>query len=816
MRTNEQFGLSRAAGMALLATTMLSAPGMAMAQDSAARPAVSDDSDIIVTAQKREENLQTVPISIQALGTQKLEQQNINNFTDYAKLLPSLAFQSTQPGQTNVYMRGVALASGGNSDFNHSGPLPTVGVYFDEQPVTTIGGTLDVHIYDVARVEALSGPQGTLYGASSEAGVLRIISNKPDASGFDAAFNIQANTIRHGGEGYTGEGFVNIPLSPSAALRLVGWAEHGAGYIDNVPGTRTFLNGLTIDNAAQVKKDYNDYDKIGGRAALKIDLDDNWTILPTVMGQDQKTHGVFGYDPKVGDLQVQHFLPENYHDRWVQAALTIQGRIGNFDLTYAGAYLDRKLDSMTDYTDYAVQYDAIYADAGGFAQYFTNADGDFIDPSQHIFGKDHFTKLSQEFRIATPSENRIRLVAGAFYQRQTHLIEQDYKITDLDPALSVNGHPGTIWLTKQNRIDRDYALFGEVAFDINDQLTLTGGLRGFKSRNTLIGFFGFGDGYSSGTGVSQCFKDGSGNYLGPILDGAPCTDLGDVVGNEVKPKLSRDTGVLHRLNLTYKPSDDQMFYATWSRGFRPGGINRRGGITPYKPDFLTNYELGMKLTMMDRRVRFNVALFQERWKAFQYSFLGLNSLTEIRNAGNARIRGLEADLNVRASPGLTFSAAATYIDAKTRTNYCTFLDPTFTCTQPGNSISAPKGTRLPVTPKLKFNATARYEFDAGPVKAHLQGTVVHQGSSSSDLRVFEASLTGRQRAWTSVDLAGGVAQSHWTADLFVSNLFDKLGDLYRYAECASTTTDGQVACGGNPYIVPIQPRTIGLRVGWKY
>ena len=153
--------------------------------------------DIIVTAQKRDENIQNVPISIQAIGTKRLDQLNITNFNQYAALLPSVAFQSSQPGQTTVYMRGVA--SGG--DGNHSGSLPSVGVYLDEQPVTTIGGTLDVHIYDVARIESLAGPQGTLYGASSEAGTIRIITNKPDHSGFYGRIDGEVNSVRSGGVG---------------------------------------------------------------------------------------------------------------------------------------------------------------------------------------------------------------------------------------------------------------------------------------------------------------------------------------------------------------------------------------------------------------------------------------------------------------------------------------------------------------------------------------------------------------------------------------------------------------------------------------
>mgnify|MGYP001769352547 FL=1 len=176
---------------ALLTTTaMISAPAFAQQAD-----AETDANEIVVTAQKRSESLQNVPISIQAIGTQKLDDLNISNFSNYAQQLPSVTFQgSGTPGVNVIYMRGVA--SGG--DGNHSGSLPSVGVYLDEQPVTTIGGNLDVHIYDIARIESLSGPQGTLYGASSQARTIRIITNKPDPSKAEGRFDAEVNTVAGG------------------------------------------------------------------------------------------------------------------------------------------------------------------------------------------------------------------------------------------------------------------------------------------------------------------------------------------------------------------------------------------------------------------------------------------------------------------------------------------------------------------------------------------------------------------------------------------------------------------------------------------
>jgi len=841
----------RAAALALLGSTILAGPAFAQgnpppppptappgtgpasgAADTSDRGQAANQGDeIIITATKREENLQNVPVSIQALSTRRLEEANVSNFNDYTKLTPSVSFQTGTPGSANVYIRGVA--SGG--DGNHSGSLPSVGVYLDEQPVTTIGGTVDVHIYDVARIEVLRGPQGTLYGASSEAGTIRIITNKPDKSAFYGGANAEVNHVDHGGFGGKLEGFINAPLGGSAALRVVGWYQRDAGYIDNVAGTRAFFpkpGGIVVNNAPLVKKNFNDVEFAGGRAALGIDLADHWTATATIMGQDQRNHGTFGYEPSVGDLKVQHFYPDFSHDRFYQAALTIQGRISNWDLTYSGAYFERKINSSSDYTDYAEAYDQLYSSFGGIAGYLyiTDSAGRTIDPSQHIIGRDHFTKASHELRIASPADGRLRFVGGLFYQRQTHLIHQDYQVTGLAPAMSVNGFPGTLWLTQQNRVDKDYAAFGEASFDILSNLTLTGGLRAYKYDNSLIGFFGFGrnpgSGFTAGpfnavgsskTGVIQCFTttgqrltaNKSGTLLAPVVPGSPCTNLGVFSNGTVQPQRAKDDGFTHRLNLTWKVTPEHLLYATWSKGFRPGGINRRGDLGAYKADTLTNYEVGFKTSWDNRRLTINGALFRQDWNRFQYSFLGPNSFTEIHNAPSARIKGAELDINWRPVQGLSFLGSAAYTDAKLLKNVCTIDDPTFTCTGAGNSISAPAGTRLPVTPKFKASGTARYEFpiDTG-AKAHVQSVLVYQSSSTADLRTGPAALLGRLKSYTMADFAFGIDWARFTAELFAENAFDTRAQITRFDQC------GQ--CFNRIYVVPYRPRTIGLRLGTKF
>jgi len=803
----------RHALITLLGSTML-ATSPALAQAAADEGASSND-EIIVTAQKREENLQKVPLSIQAIGTEKLDQLQVSDFEDYVKFLPSVTFQTFGPGSAKVYFRGVA--SGENA--NHSTSLPTVGIYLDEQPITTIQGALDVHVYDIARVEALAGPQGTLYGASSEAGTIRLITNKPDSGSFYGAVDGEVNLTAKGDPGYSFESFINAPLSDSAAIRAVGWYVHDGGYIDNIPGSRTYpTSGIVHNNAALVENNYNDVDTYGGRIALGIDLNDSWTITPSVMGQVQKSHGSFAQESGLPKLQTQQFNPENSKDRWVQAALTINGQIGNWDLTYAGSYLKRKINTESDYSDYAYFYDTL----AGYGAYFYDNNDELVSPNQYIIGIDRFTKQSHEFRIASPSDKRVRLIAGLFYQRQAHNIEQNYIIDNIADSITVTGTASNIWLTKQLRVDRDYAAFGELTFDVTEKLKLTGGIRVYRYKNSLQGFFGYSGGYSSRTGEAACLNtDGTTRRANPagtpvpiLVPGSPCTNV---------DKTTADTDFTHKLNATYEIDENKLIYATWSSGFRPGGVNRRGTLPPYNPDKLDNYEIGWKTTSADRAFRWNGAIYQLNWSSIQLSFLGANGLSEVRNAGNARIRGIETDIGYHTG-GLTLNAGMSYNDAKLRTPFCLIANPSFDCTLPGpagetNSLLAPAGSRLPVTAKFKGNALARYEFPVGSWDAHFQTAVNYEGKRLGDLRTGVRAIVGDFKAYTTVDLSIGAKKDNWSVEAFATNLFNSNGVINRTLQCNEQVCGdpgGVTASGGKFYSNVIHPRTIGLKVGTKF
>jgi iron complex outermembrane receptor protein len=755
--------------------------------------------EVVVTALKTQQNLQDVPVSIQAIGTERLEELNISSFDDYVKYLPSVSYQSAGPGFARVFMRGAAAGDNGN----HSGPQPGVGQYLDEQPITTIQGALDIHMYDIARVEALAGPQGTLYGASSQSGTIRIITNKPDKSGFEGGYSLEGNTVADGDMGYLAEGFANIPLGESAAIRLVGWVRHDGGYIDNVAATRTFpTSGISQDSLAE--NNYNDADTYGARAALKVDLNDNWSITPSVMFQHQKSNGVYAGESDIGDLEVAHWHPENTDDQWAQAALTVEGKISNVDITFASSYLKRDVDVNSDYSDYSFFYDTLYTpDFGG---YFVDNAGELINPSQYIQGKDGYTKTSNELRISTSAENRWRFVGGLFAQRQTHDIQQDYKITGFADNLDVTGWDDTFWLTKQWRVDRDMAVYGELTFDATDKLSFTGGGRYFKTENSLEGFFGFGPNnvYGSDTGELSCNPDWG------TFETAPCDNLNKTV---------KQNDSTFRFNATYHATDDVMFYATWSEGFRPGGVNRRGTFPPYKADFLTNYEVGWKTEWANHRLRFNGAIFKGDWDDFQFSFLGDNGLTNVTNAGSANLEGIEMDLQWAATDALTIYGGLALQKAELGEDFCLAIDPAtgkpykteqLCVDNAGQESFAPKGTRLPTTPEFKASLTGRYEFQMGGLDAHLQGSVVHNGDSATALLPAENDVLGNSDAYTLVDLSFGFGREKWGAELFVDNAFDEVARLYRYAEC------GVSICGGIVYGVTTRPRMVGLRFNQKF
>ena len=879
------------AGVHLALLASLPAAYAQQSPDAAAPAAGNGLEEVVVTAQKRTENLQDVPVSVQVLGAEKLEELSITDMDEYVKYLSGvttvkgLGQGGTGIGTTHMYMRGVVSGQDGN----HSGSQPSVGTYLDEQPVTTIDGSIDVHLYDIARIEVLEGPQGTLYGASSEAGTIRIITNKPDPTKFSASYDITGNSVDHGGLGWSGEGYVNIPLSPIAAIRLVGWDTHDAGYIHNIQGTdaaagiidgvRTFpvgtgcpctvdagfpaVPGTSINNASSVNSEYNTAETRGGRATARVNLGDNWSITPLFMGQVIDANGFFGYDPAVGDLDVVRFgPPESDRDSFTQTALTVEGKVSNFDITYAGGWFVRNSHTLSDYSDYSYFYDKYFASGcnwvteSGYKYLQANpaASGAclggtkypensyYTEPQEYVITNGHYTKWSNELRVSTPEDLPVKALVGVFAQRQVHEIWEQYTIPGAGgnpytynpqgfaQSLTIPGVAGnTIWLTDQERVDRDSAEFGQVTWDISPAWQVIGGIRFYKYENSLQGFYGY----------SSAYQDQTGYYPGQNIctvetpfHGAPCQDLNQTVS---------DNGKTYRGTITYKFDPERLLYATYSTGFRPGGVNRvfdsaiNAVFPPYKADYLKNYEIGWKTQWDNHRLRWNGALFLENWDNFQFLFLGPNSVTVVQNAASAQIKGVETELQWASTTNLLLSAGATYLHAVTTTNYCGplatipgtstqstncpdqvngyrytaasgFTEPSVTAP---NGPEAPSGTQLPVAPKFKGNLVARYMFEVVNWDAHVQAAYVYQTSTTPLLRLVDSNDLGTLPSYGLLDLSTGAAHNGLALELTLTNVADKRAQLTRFVECATTSCT-------QPYVIPTQPRTIALRFSQKF
>jgi outer membrane receptor protein involved in Fe transport len=810
--------------------------------------------EIIVTAQKRAENMQDVPISIQALGTEQLEELHVNNFRDYVQMLPSVTMApgagggyGAGAGFSAVYMRGVTTGGDGQAITS----VPSVGMYLDEQPITTIQGNLDIHMYDIARVEALAGPQGTLYGASSQAGTIRIITNRPDPTAFDAGYGLEANMVDGDDSGYIAEGFINVPIGEQAAIRIVGWYREDAGWVDNVLATRTFAvdatdpdDDITVDNAEFAEDDYNTMETYGARAALRVDLNDNWTVTPTFMIQNQYSDGSWGDDLNdyisSGDNAVSHFKEEYTDDEWWQAGLTIEGNISNFDLTYSGNYLDRNVEASFDYSDYSFFYDQIYY-TGYFARlFFDNNDeradgvddpdvgreGDSLVPPVHrYYNDDSYTKQSHELRISSPQDRRVRGLLGIFWQEQEHDFYQPFLVEGLaDIMLPDQGanplFADIVYLNSMDRKDTDEAIFGSVSFDITEQLELTGGLRFFKAETTVKGFFGFGLGFtqphppsdpselpdepgSSANGGDDAFLpigqawSRNGEWRCPSQE-----TVGDKPCINVNRKVESDDHV-GRINLNYKVTDDVLLYATWSEGFRPGGINRNPFVGDYEADFLTNWELGWK-TQWAGTVQFNGAVFFLEWDDLQRAFPGSNGITQVDNAPSAEIKGVEAQLLWAVTDNFRVSAAAAYYDTELTSDY-------FEIQSGVPVVTAPEGTQLPITPEFKGNLIARYDFPVGDFEAHLQGALAYEGSRPSELVPAENEFkNGDIPSSTVLDLSAGVGRNSWLLELFVKNATDEDAPIYVGQECAVSV------CGVQTYALRRPPLTVGLKFSQEF
>lgn len=792
---------------------------------------------IVVTATKTEEvDLQSAPITVQAVGQEELAQENIGNFDDLRNSVPGLNAASRGPGQQTIFIRGMAVQPISVLLSGAQGTQPNVALYLDEQPVTAPGRNLDVYATDLRRIEVLPGPQGTLFGASSQAGTIRYITNKPQLFEFDAGFSADASFTKDGEMNNSVEGFLNLPIGDKTAARLTFYNVNLGGYIDNVRGTFTTDPDInpnsaidlgpdatyeTVDNNELVEDNFNDSFYKGVRAGLYHEFNQDWSILVQNTYQELGADGVFDYDPEVGDLEVTRFFPDELDDKFNQTSWTVEGRAGMLDLVYTGGYLYREVEQSVDYTGYnnAGAFIAYYTCTYDNPAYIVNYDIDprfitenrqCLDPTKGVQIKQDHTRNTHEFRISTPAGNRWRFVGGVFYDNYELETQDDfiYAATPdlgfapnapIETAFQVNPEtrpPGVAFFNDIFRSEETIAAFGELSYEIvPNVLTASIGARVYEIEADFRGSSNFANGIFQGSEDSVVEGDSG---------GAGGRDFDRTGGHTPNPLTIED--VITRVNLSYTPNSQVMLYITRSEGFRPPGWNRGGGIPSANPEFPTvsatfdtddvvNYEFGWKTLLFGNSLRINGSAYFIEWTDMQVSRFdpqNVSILTFIENSADSEIFGIETDFTWRATQNFTLSGAISYNDTELTAVDAQVIE------------LAPVGSQLPLVPELQGHLRGRYEkplnvdwADTGYVQ--LSGTFVQNSFSS-----LVAEERRRQAGYGILNARAGITKDGWTVEGYVENLTDKRAELFK------NNQDDILRITTN------RPLTAGLRVSYRF
>jgi len=815
--------------------------------------------EVIVTATKVAASTQDIPIAVSAITSKKLDQMGVSNFEDYLIQLPGVTAGGSGPGQNTIYIRGVASTTPAITIAGVAGLAPNVAFYLDEQPLAQPGRNLDVYAADLSRVEVLAGPQGTLFGSSSQSGTVRLITNKPDPSEAYGKLKMGFSTINNGGTNNNFEAMYNLPVSDKVTLRGVVYSDDKGGYIDNVSGSRTLeeaarfreegymrsngvpvsaartgfqagadLSGVTFeaaDNTALLEEDFNTSKYTGARLSALISLSDDWDLLVSHTTQELEADGVFFSDPTLGDLEIQAYNDDVLQDDFDNTSWTLTGRVAGLDVVYTGAYTERTADQNVGYSDYMFvgQYLPYYTcDATVTYPGSAAPTGTCYAPDMYVLSHTETEVSTHEIRITTDQDKRTRLTAGAFFGETT--LQERASFTypgsikaqgwdaDAGPGFSGNNlsyqdgflstnapfAPGEIFRNDIERTDEQMGIFGELSYDISDELSVTLGARYYDIEIDFDGsaggsFYNFNgvdspDAQVFGTNIADLY-DGDGIYQGEAIEGIP-------------DKATAD-GTIFKLTTSYRPTVDMLLYATFSEGFRAGFLNRPGGYVssdglytvPYQfgTDDMTNFEAGWKVDMMDGRMRFNGSVFLAQIDGLQTTIFdpSIANLFFSDNAADAEVTGLEADLiwAPESIEGLTISAGLSILDTEITKTLTTSTD-------------VVAGDSLAFAPERQANVQARYEWqtDSG-LTAHIMPHLAHSASSYSDIiRINRDRIAG----WTMLGLTAGVTSDTWGAELYIDNLTDERAELSR-----NYINDRE-------RVSYSRPRTMGVRMTYNF
>ena len=816
--------------------------GLAVALASTAFTAHAQIEEVLVTATKRTESMQDIPVAVSALGEEALDQLGISNFEDYLLQLPNVTAGGSGPGQNTIYIRGVASTTPGLTVAGVAGLAPNVALYLDEQPLAQPGRNLDVYAADLARVEVLSGPQGTLFGASSQAGTVCLITNKPDPSGNYASIDLGTAFTRKGEMSNNVEAMVNIPINDKLTVRGVVYVDNQGGYIDNVVGQRNLTesarfrpegtvrsNGLPVsagragfqstadlsgvnfidaDNSTRVEEDFNDTTYSGVRLSALWDINDDWSLTVAHTEQELETDGVFFADPNLGDLEIQRYEDDSLEDAFSNTNWTLAGRIGELEAIYTGAFTDRETDQFIDYADYIFvgQYLPYYICDGSVTYPGASApSGTCQAPNMFVKSTSQTEVSSHEIRLSTDADRMVSATVGGFYSTLDLAEKNDFTYLGSRQAIAFNGETGfgpnfsaenstsdqgqwpngVIFRNDVLRTDEQKGVFGEAKIRLNDEFAVTVGARWYDVEVDLVG-----SAAGSFGNFGATTDNNAGNNLDTLFAGP-------------RPDTASTDGVITKASVTWTPNDNQLLYATFSEGYRPGLLNRPGGATnpagtftvPYAidTDDMTNYEFGWKTDLLDYTLRFNGSVFFAEIERLQTTIFdpSITNLFFSDNAADAEIKGVEGDFiwAPLSMSGLTVTGAFSVLD----TEITRVITPT-------NDVTL--GDSLAYAPERQANLRARYEWSVGSgMIAHVMPQIAYSAASYSDIVSINRD---KLNSWTLLGFSAGVTSDTWSAEFFAENLSDERAEIAR-----SFNFD-------RDRVNYVRPRTMGVRVSYDF
>jgi len=819
---------SRTFVMTPLAVAVLAAlfpSGHAIAQDEGA----AGIEEIIVTATKRELNLQDVPHNIDVLSSVEIERIGAKSLEDVIKALPSISLNNTVPGRNSLVIRGISSGA-----FQYRTDAQ-VAVYLDEQPMTTNSQQVGIRSIDMARIESLAGPQGTLFGSSSQTGTIRYISNKPNHSGVNGQVEARYGSTKGGEGSYDFSGHINLPVvEDKFAVRAVGYTSHDGGYIDNVLGTS--LSG-NFDNANVVEDDFNEYDTDGGRIQALWNMSDKWSVLASLVTEQTHAEGSWDNDPFLGDHKITRFIKENRDDDWYSAGLTLNGDLGFAELSVTATHFDRDIAYNWDNNVYN-QYKDRYWGGGLYYELYYAGDPNYVNyPNYALYNSDYLfstifndqeqSRDAVEIRLTSSGESRLQWTAGGYYEdvydewyfgssqpglenttmwAYANYLSYYYGVAsnyynNYTPNTNIAYPLAVTDVSFSNTLKRSVkqtALFAEVSYDLTDDWALLGGVRWAQYDRDTFSRFAFPEGLPAG---DRGTTDGSFRSIGKTDD------------------------AIYKVTLRYNVNDDQMVYALFSQGFRLGGVNSpRAAATgrvpqEYGPDFLDNYEFGMKSQWLNHRLTINANFFLMEWQDYQ---TGANFnqwwLRGTVNATSAETKGIEVQADWQATDRLFLSGNVFAANAKFTSDWSNnYVGGVYQGSVPGD-LDIRDGMPMPGSPDRKYFISAYYEIpdvlggDAWVYFDHSYESETWNGT----FNIVNNNTNGITPSWIYSSMQAGIRlQNDFEIDVRVRNLFDKKGGGY-----ISTGSNGNADVFNDPRYHNTrslsQPRTVWLTVRKRF